>query len=193
MQSGFDAASSSSRQPSNSIVAEVEYTSGSLNPRNDKELLGSSVAPVTDTSPPIENLEVPDETMEMEPPQEVDVPSDSTNSLVSVVDQDHVASTSSDVSMIEAVDTSADQYSSVVSSTSAFEDVSHDLPILPLYVELSDEQQKSLSKSAVARIIEAYGQTGPTCCSDAQLALLSRIAAQVVILYLFFLIKKAYS
>lgn len=197
MQSGFDAASSSSRQPSNSIVVEVEHTSGSLNPRNDKELLGSSVAPLTDTSPPIENLEVPDETMEMEPAQEVDVPSDSTNYLVSVVDQDHVASTSSDVSMIEAVDMSyileSDQYSSAVSSTSAFEDVSHDLPILPLYVELSDEQQKSLSKSAVARIIEAYGQTGPTCCSDAQLALLSRIAAQVVILYLFFLIRKAYS
>lgn len=145
--------------------------------------MGSSVAPLTDTPSPTENPEVPDETMETEPPQEVHVASDSANSLISVVDQDHVASTSSDISMNEASDTSymleSDQYSSAVSSTSASEEVSNDLPMLPLYVELSAEQQKSLSKSAVARIIEAYGQTQATCCSNAQLALLSRLAAQV--------------
>ncbi|XXG49019.1 hypothetical protein AAC387_Pa02g3314 [Persea americana] len=183
LQSGFDGISSSSRPPSSSVVTEVENTLVSFTPRNDKELLGSSVAPLTDMPSPTENPEVPDETMETEPPQEVHVDSDSTNSLISVVDQDHVASPSSDISMIEASDTSymleSDQYSSAVSSTSASEEVSHDLPMLPLYVELSAEQQKSLSKSAVARIIEAYGQTQATCCSNAQLALLSRLAAQI--------------
>lgn len=183
MQSGFDGISSSSRPPSSSVVTEFENTLVSFTPRNDKEVLGSSVAPLTDTPSPTENPEVPDETMETELPQEVHVDSDSTNSLISVVDQDHVASPSSDISMIEASDTSymleSDQYSSAVSSTSASEEVSHDLPMLPLYVELSAEQQKSLSKSAVARIIEAYGQTQATCCSNAQLALLSRLAAQV--------------
>ncbi|KAK1324177.1 hypothetical protein QJS10_CPA02g00198 [Acorus calamus] len=71
------------------------------------------------------------------------------------------ASSSSDVTENEGADISmpeSDQSSSAVPSTSTSEVVSHELPLLPPYVELMDEQKKLLGKLTVVRIIEAYEQ-----------------------------------
>ncbi|XP_058080830.1 uncharacterized protein LOC131228998 isoform X2 [Magnolia sinica] len=183
-QSGCDGSSSISRPISVPVATKVEHTAVSLMPKSDIELSENSAAPIIDMSTSKENLEVPNEANEAVAALEVHTSSEPTLSPVRVADQDQVASTSSDVTLMDGVDTcmlESDQYSSAVSRAS--EEISHDLPLLPLYIELTNEEQQSLSKLAVARIIEAHGKNQATGCSDACLVLLARLVAQTLFIW----------
>ncbi|XP_062098821.1 uncharacterized protein LOC133804695 [Humulus lupulus] len=108
--------------------------------------------------------------------------SDPTDSAVHTSD-DFVAVEFPDVAVKDEVDMSYfpefDQHSPGLSNESASEDTCHDLPQLPLYVELTEEQQQSARKFAVKRIIHSYKHLCVTDCSQMRLALLARLVAQM--------------
>lgn len=187
LQSGFDSSTSFSKPLPFPPVTKSESSSVPLMSKSDMELSESPVAPITDQLASKENLEVLDEAKEIEPGQEVYPTTDSALSPVHTVFQDPIASTSTDITVTEGVDVACvmefDQYSPAVSSTSASEEASQDLPLVPSYVDLTEEQQKSVSKLAVERIIESYKQMRATGCSQTCMALLARLVAQVVIPY----------
>ncbi|KAF3787409.1 Symplekin [Nymphaea thermarum] len=72
----------------------------------------------------------------------------------------------------------SDQYSSAVSSSTTSEDTNSNL-VVPPFLELSNEDQESIVKSAVTRIIEAYDQIRAAGGSHVRLALLARLVAEI--------------
>lgn len=73
-----------------------------------------------------------------------------------------------------------EQLSPDVSNISVPEEICQvDLPQLPPYVELTEEQQKTVRQLAVERIIESYKHLSGTECSQTRMALLARLVAQV--------------
>ncbi|XP_077220327.1 symplekin isoform X2 [Tasmannia lanceolata] len=182
MPSGFDGSSSLSRLPSLTMATTVQYSSLSLTSQCKMEPSESPVAPLTEPLPPIESVDFRDESKEIEPVLDVHTPSDLALSPVHIVGQDQLASRASDVTVTESLVATymveSDQYSSAASSTSASEEISYDFPMLPSYIELTNEEQRSLNKLAVARIIESYRQIRATGYSQARLALLARLVAQ---------------
>lgn len=147
--------------------------------KND-ENLESKFVPVTAQSTPKE--EVLEEVEEPAPAQYVRASSDPVDSPIQKVDEDTVAVKLSDELVKDDGDTSyypeLDQHSPILEN--APEDTCHDLPELPSYVELTEEQEKSLSKLALRRIIESYKQLLAEECSHMRLALLARLVAQVI-------------
>ncbi|KAI3819887.1 hypothetical protein L1987_13740 [Smallanthus sonchifolius] len=73
----------------------------------------------------------------------------------------------------------ADQLSPGRVDTPVLEETSVDLPLVPSYVELTEEQQKDLKKLAIKRIIDSYKQLRGTEFMQTRMALLSRLVAQV--------------
>lgn len=124
-----------------------------------------------------------DKTEETDLIPEVDPSSDPTHSPVNKVDEDSIEMKLSDVVVANGVDTSSflesDQHSPTVSNASASEDTCQDLPLLPSYVELTEEQERRVRKLAVEQIIESYEQPCGTECSQMRMALLARLVAQV--------------
>ncbi|KAK1276811.1 hypothetical protein QJS04_geneDACA001504 [Acorus gramineus] len=162
-----------------SLMAKSEGTTLSIPSKNNMEIPDNAVVPSPDSS--LKKNGVLDEFKKIVPSAEVHAPSDLTLSPVHVPVQEQDASSSSDVTENEGADISmpdSDQYSSAVPSTSASEVVSHELPLLPPYVELMDEQKKLLGKLTVVRIIEAYEQIQAIGGSQLRLSLLSRLVAQ---------------
>lgn len=73
-----------------------------------------------------------------------------------------------------------EQLSPDVSNISVPEEICQvDLPQLPPYVELTEEQQKTVRLLAVERIIESYNHLSGTECSQTRMALLARLVAQI--------------
>lgn len=73
-----------------------------------------------------------------------------------------------------------EQLSPDVSNISVPEEICQvDLPQLPPYVELTEEQQKTVRQLAVERIIESYKHLSGTECSQTRMALLARLVAQI--------------
>nr|AXY97595.1 hypothetical protein Potri.002G107400 [Populus tomentosa] len=73
-----------------------------------------------------------------------------------------------------------EQLSPDVSNISVPEEICQvDLPQLPPYVELTEEQQKTVRLLAVERIIESYKHLSGTECSQTRMALLARLVAQI--------------
>ncbi|XP_031505229.1 uncharacterized protein LOC116267565 [Nymphaea colorata] len=72
----------------------------------------------------------------------------------------------------------SDQYSSAVSSSTTSEDTNSNL-VIPPFLELSNEDQESIVKSAVTRIIEAYDHIRAAGGSHVRLALLARLVAEI--------------
>ncbi|KAJ4967464.1 hypothetical protein NE237_019313 [Protea cynaroides] len=184
MQSVIESSAALSRPLPPPVVIKVESASVPLVTRSDLELSESSVAPVTDQLTSEENLEVLNQIKE-ESVQEVKVitTSDLAVSPVKAVVQDAVASIPTNSTMTEGVDPSCslefDQHSPVDSSTSASEETPQDFPLLPSYIELTEEQKKTMTKLAVERIIESCKQIQLTDCSQTRMALLTRLVAQM--------------
>ncbi|CAI9266398.1 unnamed protein product [Lactuca saligna] len=63
--------------------------------------------------------------------------------------------------------------------TPVMEETSVDLPAVPSYVELSEEQQRDARKMAIKRIIDSYKQLSGAEFMQTRMALLSRLVAQV--------------
>jgi symplekin len=126
--------------------------------------------------------EVLDKTEEIDPVTEV-TPSDPAPSPANKVDEDSVALKLSDVVVANGADKlsflESDQNSPTVSNASASEDTCQDLPLLPSYVELTQEQERSVRKLAIEQIIESYKHSCGTECSHMRMALLARLVAQV--------------
>ncbi|KAK9270973.1 hypothetical protein L1049_026561 [Liquidambar formosana] len=183
MQSEFDSSNSLSKTLSLPVVDSVEDSSVSLTSKtkSDDTILESPLASGTDQSIPKED--VLDEAKETAPIPEVNSTTDLALSPVHTIEEDSVVSKSFDITMIDGADTSSplesDQHSPDVSNTSASEETCPDLPLLPLYVDLTEEQQRSVRELAIERIIESYKHVGGTDCSETRMALLARLVAQI--------------
>ncbi|XP_040998005.1 symplekin-like [Juglans microcarpa x Juglans regia] len=143
----------------------------------DKILESPLVSGASQLTPPL------DKTEEIDLIPEVNPSSDPTPSPVNKVDEDSIEMKLSDVVVTNGVDTlsflESDQHSPTVSNASASEDTCQDLPLLPSYVELTEEQERRVRKLAVEQIIESYEQPCGTECSQTRMALLARLVAQI--------------
>lgn len=62
---------------------------------------------------------------------------------------------------------------------SSLDEIGRDLPVPPLYVELTEEQERSVIKSAVQEIAESYLHLHWSDCNEMRMALLARLVGQV--------------
>ncbi|XP_059634492.1 uncharacterized protein LOC132276874 isoform X2 [Cornus florida] len=184
MQSECDANILLNKPLAQPVVTNVENTSAPLMPKieTDLKILGSSV--VSEIDQPASKDEVlDDEAVEIDPVPEVNADLDLALSPVCKVDEDSVAPLSSDFAMTDQTHTlsqlEADQLSPAISNTSVSEEASPDLPVLPLYVELTEDQKRNVRKLALQRIIESYSHLQWTECSQTRMALLARLVAQI--------------
>lgn len=191
MQSEFDPSISLSKPISLSVTTSLESPSTSIMSMiksEDKILDSPLVSGASQLTPAL------DITEEIELIPEVNPSSDPTLSPVNKVDEDSIEMKLSDVIVANGVDTlsflESDQHSPTVSNASASEDTCQDLPMLPSYVELTEEEERNVRKLAVEKIIGSYEQSCGTECSQMRMALLARLVAQVgyiliVLIYLF--------
>ncbi|KAM3736485.1 hypothetical protein ACB098_10G167700 [Castanea mollissima] len=183
LQSEFDANIYLSKPVSLPVVNTLEIPSMTLisKIKSEDKILESPLVSSTDQLTPKE--EVLDRTEEIDLIPEVDPSSDPAPSPVDKVDEDSVAMKFSDDVVTNGVDTpsflESDQHSPTVSNASASEDTCQDLPLLPSYVELTQEQERSLRKLAIEQIIESYKHSCGTDCSEIRMALLARLVAQI--------------
>lgn len=182
VQSEFDPSISLSKPISLPVTTSLENPSTSLMSKikSEDKILGSPLVFGADQLTP--KKEVLDKTEEIDPVTEV-TPSDPAPSPVNKVDEDSVALKLSDVVAANGADKlsflESDQNSPTVSNASASEDTCQDLPLLPSYVELTQEQERSVRKLAIEQIIESYKHSCGTECSHMRMALLARLVAQV--------------
>ena len=185
LQSEFDANIYLSKHVSLPVVNTLENPSTTLisKIKSEDKILESPLVSSTDQLTPKEDILDRAEEIDLIP--EVYPSSDPAPSPVDKVDEDSVAMKFSDDVVTNGVDTpsflESDQHSPTVSnaSASASEDTCQDLPLLPSYVELTQEQERSLRKLAIEQIIESYKHSCGTDCSEIRMALLARLVAQV--------------
>ncbi|KAK9983111.1 hypothetical protein SO802_032636 [Lithocarpus litseifolius] len=183
LQSEFDANIYLSKHVSLPVVNTLENPSMTLisKIKSEDKILESPLVSSTDQLTPKED--VLDRAEEIDLIPEVDPSSDPAPSPVDKVDEDSVAMKFSDDVVTNGVDTpsflESDQHSPTVSNASASEDTCQDLPLLPSYVELTQEQERSLRKLAIEQIIESYKHSCGTDCSEIRMALLARLVAQI--------------
>ncbi|XP_057973385.1 uncharacterized protein LOC131161564 isoform X2 [Malania oleifera] len=179
----IDGSLSSSKPLPSDAVASVENISLSLitKTKSDDEILESTVASMTDQQTLEE--EVMDGAMEVASSPEI-ATSDHALSPVCTVD-DVLAPKPSDITVTDGADAlsllESDQHSPSVSSTSASEETCHDLPLLPSYVGLTEEQKITVRKLAFERIIDSCKHLQRTDYSQTRMALLARLIAQMAV------------
>lgn len=187
MHSDFDGSNSLNKLDPlpNVTTVETPLVTPMFKTEIDERILDSQL--VSGTGPLTPKGEVLDRPVEIDADPEVKLSSDLTDSPVQTVDEDLVAVKLSDIEVkdqVEDLDTSSflesDQHSPVLSNTSASEDTYEDLPQVPIYVELTQEQERNVRKLAIERIIESYKYLHGTDYSQMRLALLARLVAQVV-------------
>lgn len=113
------------------------------------------------------------------------------NSTIDIVDKESNTQKSMDIDMTDDDQSlplvEADQLSPSTAGTPVLEEISIDLPVVPTYVELTEEQQKDIKNLAIKRIIDSYKQLRGTEFMQTRMALLSRLVAQVGVDYDWFL------
>ncbi|XP_021832136.1 uncharacterized protein LOC110772068 [Prunus avium] len=186
MQSDFDGSMSLNKLNPLPNVTSVETPFATPMPQteSDEKTFDSQLVSGSGQLTPKE--EVLDGPVEIDPVSKVGLSSDLIDSPVQTVDEDLIATKLSDIEgkdEDEDLDTSSflesDQHSPVLSNTSASEDTYQDLPQLPIYVELTQEQERSVGKLAIERIIESYKYLHGADYSQMRLALLARLVAQI--------------
>ncbi|KAM1392180.1 hypothetical protein ACFX2I_019795 [Malus domestica] len=186
MHSDFDGSNSLNKLDPlpNLTTVETPLATPMIKMEIDERILDSQL--VTGTGPLTPKGEVLHRPVEIDADPEVNLSSDLTDSSVQTVDEDLVAVKLSDSEVkdqVEDLDTSSflesDQHSPVLSNTSASEDTYEDLPQVPIYVELTQEQERNVRKLAIERIIESYKYLHGTDYSQMRLALLARLVAQI--------------
>ncbi|OMO57473.1 Armadillo-type [Corchorus olitorius] len=73
----------------------------------------------------------------------------------------------------------SDQEFSASINVSSLDEAGPDLPVLPPYVELTEDQKRSVRKSAVQQIAESYLHLHWSDCSETRMTLLARLVAQI--------------
>eukprot|EP00257_Ricinus_communis_P017024 XP_015575361.1 uncharacterized protein LOC8288069 [Ricinus communis] len=178
----FDGSVSSSKPLSVPAVTSAENSHVLLlsNSESDDKTLESPMVPETDElSLKEDGFSKPEEIV---PVSEVKASSDHALSPSHMVDEDSVTSKLSDVEVTYGDNTSlmdVDQNSPTVSNSSIPEETCQDLPQVPFYIELTEEQQRNVRNLAVERIIESYKHLSGIDCSLKRMALLARLVAQV--------------
>ncbi|GLT60543.1 hypothetical protein SLA2020_333050 [Shorea laevis] len=146
---------------------------------NDKILEGPSVSGIDQPAPKEETLGGIEEII---PPAEVNA-CDHSTSLRTTVDEDSAPMKFSDIEATYEIDASlvpeSDPNSPVITNASASDEICQDLPMLPVYVELAEERQRSLKKLAIEQIIESYAHLNSSDCSQTRMALIARLVAQI--------------
>ncbi|KAJ8748049.1 hypothetical protein K2173_012872 [Erythroxylum novogranatense] len=99
------------------------------------------------------------------------------------VDDESAASKFSDVELGDGAEPlssmESDQQSPVDSNKSAPEDTCQELPQLPAYVELKEDELLNVRNLSVERIVESYRNLCMVDCSQTHMALLARLIAQI--------------
>ncbi|KAK9930072.1 hypothetical protein M0R45_027129 [Rubus argutus] len=183
MQSDIDGSISLSKLNSLPVMTTVETTLATPKAKTESDdmMLDSQLVSGTGQLTPEE--EVLDGPVEDDPTLKVNNSSDLTDSRVQIADGDLDAMILSDVEVKDEDYNSSfldsDQHSPAVSNTSASEDVCQDLPEVPIYIELTQEQEQRLGNLAIERIIQSYKYLHGTDYSQMRLALLARLVAQI--------------
>ncbi|KAL2489096.1 Symplekin [Forsythia ovata] len=183
LQSDFDDSSCFSQPPAPPPLPSSESVSMSpmLKTTTDLNLLECSVKLEAGQSTP--KVEVQDmEAKEIITDTEGNGASNIPLSTLSKV-EGTVAQTSLDATMLdEAYSPSSqemDELSPPISNLEASEVLSEQLPVLPLYVELTEDHQRTVIKLALERIIDSYQNMQRTDFKQTQMALLARLFAQI--------------
>ncbi|KAF9608576.1 hypothetical protein IFM89_010008 [Coptis chinensis] len=161
------------------VVTKHDNGPQPLTCKNDIEISEISATISTDQPITVESLEVM-KGRDMDFGAEAVAPLHTALSPDHIMDQETVTSTS-DAVVTEKLDDyvlESDQDSPAVSSTSASEETSHDLPPIPLYVEMTEEQKCSVSKMALERIFDSYKEIQSTGYGQTRMAILARLVAQ---------------
>ncbi|KAF9687403.1 hypothetical protein SADUNF_Sadunf02G0089900 [Salix dunnii] len=121
---------------------------------------------------------------EIVPMSEANASSDQTFSPPHTSEEGDVVLKLSDFEVASGADTLSvmepEQLSPDVSNISVPEEICQvDLPQLPPYIELTEEQQNIVRRLAVERIIESYKHLSGTECIQTRMALLARLVAQI--------------
>ncbi|XP_020105683.1 uncharacterized protein LOC109722179 isoform X2 [Ananas comosus] len=156
---------------------KVENTPEPLPSKNDMDSFENSADRAVGQLVSKENLQLSDEAREVKPSVEIDTPPIVV--LPSVVKDEHepAVSASSDFTVNDQVDNYMleSDYSSQTTRTSTIEDnSSRNLPMLPPYVDLSEEERRSLHQLVVKRIIDDFERN----LVNARLPLLARLVSQ---------------
>lgn len=180
VQSEFDDSSSITRPPSLDITTSAENLPAPL-------LTSAKSDDMTFESPSVCKMDQPNAEEGLSRSEEIvtlpEVCASSDHRISSrAVDEDSAVVELSDVEVYGTSTSSlveSDQHTSAVSNASAWEETCKDLPPLPLFVELTEEEQKSVRTFAVERIFESYKHLQGTECSQTRMGLLARLIAQI--------------
>ncbi|KAK6940297.1 Symplekin C-terminal [Dillenia turbinata] len=163
-------------------VAGVEYSSPPLM-SNAKSDTFSESPPTTGTNEQTTEEEmIPDGPNHSTSGPEVNSSSDDVIHPDHMINQQEIAEKAAELAATERIDTSfldTDELSPTVSSTSASEESILDLPTLPLFVEMTEEQQRKVKSLAIQRIIKSSKYLGGTDANETHMALLARLVAQI--------------
>ncbi|KAH9690128.1 Symplekin [Citrus sinensis] len=179
VQSEFDDSSSITRPPSLDITTSAENLPAPL-------MTSAKSDDMTFESPSVCKMDQPNAEEGLSRSEEIvtlpEVCASSDHRISSrAVDEDSAVVELSDVEVYGTSTSSlveSDQHTSAVSNASAWEETCKDLPPLPLFVELTEEEQKSVRTFAVERIFESYKHLQGTECSQTRMGLLARLIAQ---------------
>ncbi|KAH9755989.1 Symplekin [Citrus sinensis] len=179
VQSEFDDSSSITRPPSLDITTSAENLPAPL-------LTSAKSDDMTFESPSVCKMDQPNAEEGLSRSEEIvtlpEVCASSDHRISSrAVDEDSAVVELSDVEVYGTSTSSlveSDQHTSAVSNASAWEETCKDLPPLPLFVELTEEEQKSVRTFAVERIFESYKHLQGAECSQTRMGLLARLIAQ---------------
>ncbi|GFS44111.1 hypothetical protein Acr_00g0088530 [Actinidia rufa] len=167
------------------VITSVENSSVSLIPKMeaDMQMLESPIVSKSDEQPPKEEI-MDEEANEIVTIREVNSALDSALSPVQEVDENLVETKMSDIAATDEAHTSSsliqyDRLSPAASNVTVSEEAHPELPVLPSYVELTEEQQRNVRKLAVERIIGSYKLLRGADCSQTRMALLARLVAQI--------------
>ncbi|XP_024039659.1 uncharacterized protein LOC18041672 isoform X1 [Citrus clementina] len=180
VQSEFDDSSSITRPPSLDITTSAENLPAPL-------MTSAKSDDMTFESPSVCKMDQPNAEEGLSRSEEIvtlpEVCASSDHRISSrAVDEDSAVVELSDVEVYGTSTSSlveSDQHTSAVSNASAWEETCKDLPPLPLFVELTEEEQKSVRTFAVERIFESYKHLQGTECSQTRMGLLARLIAQI--------------
>nr|GMD96462.1 Symplekin like [Ipomoea batatas] len=165
------------------ILPTSENMPVSQNPKieadNTLESLDSALA---DWSAPKEEIQV-EEAERSVPDTEENATADITFSSAGKLEQDSMAQMPSNVLMMDEVyspsSVETDQRSPPISNTIASEDMCDYLPSVPPYIELTEEQQRSVETLAIEQIIDSYKRLKGADNKQTGMAMLSCLIAQI--------------
>ncbi|KAH1065466.1 hypothetical protein J1N35_030453 [Gossypium stocksii] len=145
----------------------------------DKAIEGPSVSAIKQPAPEGDVLSVNEDIV---PILEVNTSSNCALSPPGMVDE-NAAEMKVDAEAKHEIDASSfpESEENYLASTtiSSLDETGRDLPVLPLYVELTKEQKRRMRKSAVQQITESYLHLHWSDCSQTRMALLGRLVGQI--------------